>query len=236
MTQPFLLDHISAKNLGDLAMPDFCPRCFWIKARMGFKAPFSAFPSIFSHIDSYSKSITNIHLAEHNNEAPPWLMKFGSLAQQLKCPHWSKFSFEDPTTGVILRGSPDEMFKLSDSTLAILDYKTARFTEHQDKLLPIYQVQLGVYRWLALKLGMGETSVTGLVYYEPNTHGASVERILEEGFSMEFTAHILPVTTDLDQVEGLLVKAKDIAEQPEQPERTFKCKDCDALDHLKLLL
>jgi hypothetical protein len=33
---------ISAKNLGALAMPDFCPRCFWI----GMKAEKFALPNL----------------------------------------------------------------------------------------------------------------------------------------------------------------------------------------------
>jgi len=29
--EPF---RISAKNLGELALPDFCPRCFWLKLNL----------------------------------------------------------------------------------------------------------------------------------------------------------------------------------------------------------
>ena len=235
MTQPFLLEHISAKNLGALAMPDHCDRCFWIKARLGFKAPFSSFPSIFSHIDSYSKSMTNTYLQAHGNTPPPWLMKFGALAKQVECPHWSKFSFQDPATNVVLRGSPDEMFRLGDNTLAILDYKTARFTEHQDELLPVYKVQLGTYRWLAQKLGLGETSVTGLIYYEPDTHGASADKLTPDGFLMAFKANILPVETDLGQVESLLAEAKRVAQLPEPPQGSSGCKDCQIIDHLRMM-
>ena len=49
---------ISAKNLGQLVLDDFCPRCFWLKLKLGFKLPFQIFPGIFSTIDSYSKKIT----------------------------------------------------------------------------------------------------------------------------------------------------------------------------------
>ena len=30
---------ISAKNLGQVALEDFCPRCFWIKLKMANKLP-----------------------------------------------------------------------------------------------------------------------------------------------------------------------------------------------------
>ena len=238
MPQPFLLDHLSAKQLGELAMPDFCPRCFWMKARMGFKAPWSSFPSIFSHIDSYSKGMTIAH-ATACGTPPSWLMKFGKLTQQIPCPHWSKFSFADPATGVVLRGAPDEMYRLEDRTIAILDYKTARYTEHQDELLPIYKVQLSVYRWLALKNtrafpgGLGETSVSGLVYYEPATHEATADMLRVNGFVMPFTAHILPIQTDLSMVESLLAEAQRIVQLPDQPTGKVDCKDCQIIDHIK---
>jgi hypothetical protein len=48
---------ISAKNLGELAMPSFCPRCFWLKLRLNNRLPFQIFPGIFSSIDSYTKTI-----------------------------------------------------------------------------------------------------------------------------------------------------------------------------------
>ena len=41
---------ISAKNLGKLALPDHCPRCFWLQLRIGFKLPFQVFPGIFSSL------------------------------------------------------------------------------------------------------------------------------------------------------------------------------------------
>ena len=43
---------ISAKSLGELALPDFCPRCFWLKTKARGKLPFQIFPGIFSSIDA----------------------------------------------------------------------------------------------------------------------------------------------------------------------------------------
>jgi hypothetical protein len=48
---------ISAKNLGILALPEYCPRCFWLKLKLQFKLPYQIFPGIFSSIDSYSRKI-----------------------------------------------------------------------------------------------------------------------------------------------------------------------------------
>jgi len=40
---------ISAKNLGELVLSDFWPRCFWLKLNTR-QLPFQIFPGIFSLI------------------------------------------------------------------------------------------------------------------------------------------------------------------------------------------
>ena len=60
---------ISGKDLGALAMRDFCPRCFWIQRRT--KLPWQIFPGIFSSIDSYSKKV--VHGQFDKSGMPGWL-------------------------------------------------------------------------------------------------------------------------------------------------------------------
>jgi len=234
-TEGFVLKSISVRNLASLALKNACPRCFWIRTRLGFKAPWSIFPSIFKDIDAFSKKLTGVHIASH--QAPPsWLMKFGSmLGDRLPVPHWSKFSFQDPSTGIALRGEPDEMFRVQDGTLAIFDYKTARYSESQGQLEPLYRVQLGSYRWIAGHLGMGETSLTGLVYYEPHT-SASAESILEVGFKIEFTALIKKVETNLEEIDRLLTEVKRIVSLPVPPPGVEGCRDCKSVDEIRALV
>jgi hypothetical protein len=83
---------------------------------------------------------------------------------------------------------------------------------------------------------MGETSTAGLVYYEPDTHGATFDKITEGGFVMGFTAHILPVETDLALVESLLKEAKALAESQDCPPSRKGCKDCDMVDDMLAML
>jgi hypothetical protein len=154
--------------------------------------------------------------------------------KNIEVPHWSKFSFQDPISGITLRGGPDEMFYMNDRTLAILDYKTARFPEKQDNLLPLYRAQLGGYRWIALKLGMGETSLTGLIYYDPQTN-ATIKNILGDGFNMEFTAIIHEVKTNLDEIEHFLMEAKRITDMDTPPNGIEECKDCKLIEEIKAM-
>jgi len=56
MSEPL---RISAKNIGALALPDFCPRCFWLKLKARNRLPFQIFPGIFSSIDAYTKRVVH---------------------------------------------------------------------------------------------------------------------------------------------------------------------------------
>jgi hypothetical protein len=229
-TAPIKFDTISAKNLGSFAMPGACQKCLWLKARIGFNAPWGIFPGIFSTIDSFSKGISTIQIKAGTRAK--WMSKCGSIKEQLPCPHWSKFSYKDQTSGMTLRGSPDELFRLEDGTIAILDYKTSKFTDHQDDLLPMYQTQLGAYKWLAKQTGLGDTSLTALVYFEPDPAGAVQERIVESGFQMQFNAHVLPVETNVDEVLALLKSAKELVSLDVPPASQEKCKDCATIEKI----
>src|SRR2546425_142404 len=125
---------ISAKTLGQLAMPDFCPRCFWLRLRCP-QLPYQIFPGIFSSIDSFTKRTTNLHYQQYRR-LPVWLKEVGLTARPLTVPHWRKFQFIDTRTGIRLTGVPDEICQRRDGPLAVLDYKTARHTTTQDELLP----------------------------------------------------------------------------------------------------
>ena len=119
---------ISAKNLGSLALPDCCKKCFYIKLKLKNKLPWQIFPGIFSSIDSYSKSIAWAYYIKHNR-LPPWFSEFGDYETPIKVPGWNKFFYIDEETNIKLTGIPDEVLKKKDGSYAIIDYKTARFTK-----------------------------------------------------------------------------------------------------------
>jgi hypothetical protein len=129
---------ISAKNLGAVAMPEFCPRCFWIQMHAE-GIPFQIFPGIFSSIDAYSKRLVH-GCFDCRQTAPAWLNPLGSVRGYRNPPHYSKFSILDPATNIILRGTPDGILVMHDNSHVIVDYKTAKFTPNQDELFPMYEV------------------------------------------------------------------------------------------------
>ena len=165
---------ISAKNLGGVAMPGFCPRCFWIQMHAE-GIPYQIFPGIFSSIDAYGKRLVHGWFDRHQS-APPWLARLGNIKGYVNPPHYSKFSILDPATNVILRGTPDGILVMQDGSHLIVDYKTAKFTPHQDELFPMYEVQLNAYAVIGEQKGLAPVSGLALVYTEPVTEDARQER------------------------------------------------------------
>jgi hypothetical protein len=223
---------ISGKNLGELAMPDFCPRCFWIKNTL--KLPYQIFPGIFISIDSYAKAVTEGYYAKYGR-VPPWLAPLGNLGAPVKPPSHQQFKIVDPTTGITLTGAPDAVFRAADGSYFIGDYKTAKYTGAQDALMPIYEVQLNAYAYIAERTGYSPVTGLALIYYEPVTAlpGSAVDqRVWGDGFAMHFTPNLHPITLDAAMIPPLLERARDILGSEFPPGGEPECKDCQRLDEL----
>jgi len=219
---------ISGKRLGYLAQQDACHRCFWIQSHLGWRLPWSFFPGVFSSLDSYTKRVTGVH-AQIRQSLPKWLKLDGEPAA---VPHHSQFRLIVKSSGLLLTGACDELIRRPDGSLVILDYKTSRFTSHQDELLPTYTAQLNAYSLIAEGLGMGPVSGLYLVYYEPLT-GIQDESLLrlvdDDGFKMSFGAHVVPVPCQLTSLMALMKQARRIFDLTTPPPPQNGCKDCDRM-------
>ena len=222
------MHRISAKNLGILALPDSCPRCFWMRAKLGWKTPWAIMPGIFSSIDAFSKRAILAYF-EVNGRFPPWIAGRWADARPLPTPHHSTFRRVDPKNGIVLTGVPDLMLGLPDNKLAILDLKTARFSDHQDELLPMYRVQLNGYALIAEGLGMGRVEALGLVYCEPpaGDGGGGLDAwVGDQGFTMPFRATAVPVGLDRSIIPPLLERAGGILGMETTPQAREGCGEC----------
>lgn len=223
---------ISAKDLGALEMPDFCPRCFWIKRKV--KAlPWQIFPGIFSSIDSYTKKTVH-HYFDLHKCAPAWLPELTEAKRYLKTLHWTKFQRKDPVTGITLSGVEDDLFEFEDKSRMIVDYKTSKFTKNADKLLPIYDTQLNGYAWIEEGLGSVVKHELPLYYCEPITE-PEIFRIDDDGFNMGFSVHTVIIKKDTDKIPGLLQRVHDLL-SGDLPEYQEDCKDCVKLDSVLELI
>lgn len=224
---------ISAKNLGAAALPNFCPRCFWIQMH-GEGLPYQIFPGIFSSIDSYGKRLVHAWFDRHQS-APPWLAGLGDIKGYRSPPHFSKFSTLDRETGIVLRGTPDGILVRRDDSHVIVDYKTAKFTAHQDELFPMYDAQLNAYAFIGEQCGFSPVSGLALVYTEPVTDNAAAAKdgnLTEAGFVMEFSTHVLPVDLAPKRISTLLAKVREIYDRRHPPESREGCEDCALLKNL----
>ena len=223
---------ISAKNLGQLALPDYCPRCFYIKLKLNNKLPWQIFPGIFSTIDSYSKKITWRYF-EKVKKLPAWFKPYGEFTGLVPVPGWSKFSIVDSETGIMLTGVPDDIFIMADGRYFIIDYKTAKYTGNQDKLLGMYQVQLNGYSMIFEKLGMGKVGGLGLCYYEPQGDAPTVAFgtvVREDGFVMPFKAHLKEIELGAGGIVSPLLKVvREMADRDVVPVGREGCADCRQL-------
>ncbi|MFZ0963830.1 MAG: PD-(D/E)XK nuclease family protein [Terriglobia bacterium] len=224
---------ISAKNLGGVAMPGFCPRCFWIQ--MHAKGiPYQIFPGIFSSIDSYGKRLVHGWFDRHHI-APPWLSELGNIKGYRNPPHYTKFSILDRESDVVLRGTPDGILVRPDDSHLIIDYKTAKFTAHQDELFPMYEVQLNAYAMIGEQKGFAPVSGLALVYTEPVTDEAAAAKDANQtgtGFMMEFSAHIQHVDLSPGKIPPLLAKVREIYGRKRPPQPQEGCEDCALLQGL----
>lgn len=225
---------ISAKNLGALALPDFCPKCFWLKLRLENKLPFQIFPGIFASIDAYTKKIVHGFVDSHH-KFPGWLDELGELVKYENPPSYHKFNILDSASNVLLRGSPDAVFVRPDGSYMIADYKTAKYTKKQDKLLPLYEVQLNAYAVIGNVCGFNPVTDLALVYMEPVTDDDAVAAPVNyraDGFAMGFAAYIHKVELNPSSIPPLLAKVREIYDLPEAPKGRDGCKDCQILERI----
>ena len=228
---------ISGKHLGEFALPEFCPRCAWLKLKTHNRLPYQIFPGIFSSIDAYTKRVVHSWI-DRNGGLPGWMAELEPISGYIDPPHHSRFQAKMPEYGILLTGAPDGILTLTDGTLAIIDYKTARYTANQDELLPMYAVQLNSYALIAERLGFGEVTRLALIYAEPVTDVAAAQSGIHspDGFSLSFAVSVHPVDLNTGRIFPLLKRARSLFDLPVPPPRRPGCQDCARLDALVALL
>jgi len=217
---------ISAKHLGEVALAEFCPRCFWIKLRLRNRLPFQIFPGIFSSINAYSKRVVHGWFDTHHC-CPHWLKNLGVLSGYREPPHYSKFMLFDQTSNILLTGSPDGVFIRADQSHVIIDYKTATYTGTQDQLYPMYEAQLNAYALIGEQCGLTPVSALALVYTEPITDDeAAVNGVnhRDTGFVMGFQGNVHDVPLNSSLIAPLLAHTREIYDLPKSPTGCSGCK------------
>lgn len=213
---------ISAKDLGRLNMPDFCPCCFWLERHVD--KPPAVFPGIFSTLDAITKR--SVNRSFNNQEClPGWLPIKGLVGVEEGDTY---FKYPTEYGDWILTGCPDDIFQRDDGSYHIVDYKTAKFTARQDELFPIYHVQLNCYAYLAEKYDYKPVSKLSLIYCQPNE---DLEN--DDYFQLGFKIYLLDADLDQDIIPKLLIKAREILNQDKPPLAKENCRGiCQWIDRV----
>jgi len=193
---------ISGRSLAGV-LEGFCPRCFWIqhKCTLPYQMPF---PGIFSVIDSFTKRTVHGFFDRHGR-LPDWYPKIGRVVDYVKnggLLHWSRYRITHPPTGIILTGSPDDVFKLRDGSYHIVDYKTER-------------------------IGFKPVSGLSLIYMEPD---AARPPLRDRGAALGFIAAHRSVELRADRIiPPLLEEVRKVLSRSTPPRGIAGCEDCEAL-------
>lgn len=164
-------------------------------------------------------------------EPPVWLPEISEAKKYLKVPWHTKFFRKDEKTRITVSGIMDDLFECEDGSRIIPDYKTAKYTKNQDKLLPIYEVQLNLYSWIEEGFGHIVKSTLPLIYCEPVTEPGE-NLVNGSGFSMPFSVKTLTLTRNHHLVDEILEKAAEIVFNP-IPKASDECKDRAAIERIK---
>jgi hypothetical protein len=197
--------------------------------------PFQKFAGISMVIDSYAKRIIREHYAQYG-VLPSWFKCFGKNLKPVPVPHHRRFFWVDPETGIQVSGVPDEILESQDG-FCIVDYKTARWTQKQNDLLPLYRVQVNAYARIAEACGYAPVKTLGLLYFEPQSLNELDDgldtALIADGFAMQFSPRYLEVECQPQEIlPPLLCEAKRLLDLQKLPPSTPGCNDCPLLDQL----
>jgi len=123
---------ITPKRLGLVEIDSFCPRCYWYLLKQKFHPPFDQFGgAIFKSMEQAQMAVVG-DLIEKNGTLPEEFAPFCDLVGQVQFPrNWRRFKHR-LDSGVLLYGEPDDIFQVSDGSIAVIDFKTARPKDGKD--------------------------------------------------------------------------------------------------------
>ena len=200
---------------------DECPRCFYLQVVHGINRPATAFPKVFSRIDSLMKGLfANQPTTAINPELPP-----GRVAMQGKWVTSATIEFPDVEASCFIKGAFDSVLAFDDGSFAVVDFKTSSPSKQH---IAFYGRQLSAYAF-ALEhpsekgLHLEPISRLGLLYLDPVDieHGPDHKRIIYGG---EVTWQDLP--KDENGFLDFMHEVLRVLSLPEPPPSKKECGFC----------
>jgi hypothetical protein len=181
-----------------------------------------------SAVDRLLKKEFDIHRAK--GEAHPLMKKYGIDAVPLDHKDMDKWRenfvgvrFHHKPTNFIVFGAVDDIWRNSDNTLSVVDYKAT--STNQEIVLEggykeAYKRQMEIYQWLLRNNGLPVSGTGYFVYCNGNTDNAAFDGRLE------FDIQVIPYKGNDGWVEGEIIKAKKCLDSSSVPDASKECEYC----------
>ena len=203
---------------------DECQRCFYLKVVRGFARPRSAFPSIFSKIDSMMKK----YFAEKTTreiapELPPGVVAFGEKWVESR-----PIEMPGRASTCTIRGRFDSVVRFEDGSYGVIDFKTSSIGGQHVRR---YARQLHSYAYALEnpapgKLSLSPVSKLGLLCVEP------VEMLDFEKGAYAYRAE--PIWIDCPRDDEAFMSFLDgvlaVLDRSDPPEGRSTCQWCQYRD------
>ncbi len=207
-----------------------CPRCFYVDNKLGTARP-PGYPfNLNNAVDELLKKEFDIHRA--NGTQHPLAKAYGVQAVPFaheKLNEWRDalrhgISYHHPSTGLLVRGGIDDVWKDDTGALIIVDYKATSKNERIEVLDQEWHIgykrQMEVYQWLFRQNGF-QVNDTGYFVYA----NASKDREAFDG-KLEFEVTLVPYVGNPSWVEGTLTAIKQCLDSDVAPGPALDCDYC----------
>ncbi len=225
---------LRCREIGWIKHSSFCPRCFWLQRKFPLQNGhpyYSPMPGMLSTLDAYIKRVV-LHTFNLEKNLPEWLSEVTGDSKIYKVfaklPSW-EVKVEEK---FLLKGSPDAVWQLDDGSLFIADYKVAKWSDHQESLLPLYEYQAKAYAYLAEKNGY-RVSRLALIYFEPKSEFSPEDfvKINRESLALHFVQSFKPVDkASAEEIEFIVKELGQLLLLPYPPEGKENCPGCKSFE------
>lgn len=222
---------ITAKRLGMILLTNYCCACLWFLLRLRFDPPFNQFGgAIWNDMEAMQKALVG-HYLETTGCLPDKFGSFTDIVSRLDYNgHWSKYGYMHDSD-VWLYGAPDEIFKLSDGNLCVVDHKTAHDRGAEDEFLPEYQIQVIGYGNIAeVGLELGRVTKGGIFYWDVQRKSVieKPQKYVRDGcLCPPFAVSPVEVEMDFSRLDPLFKELKKVWKSKTPPATGLEnCKGC----------
>lgn len=206
-----------------------CPKCFYVDNKLGVARP-PGFPfNLNSAVDELLKREFDVHRAK--GETHPLMKEYGIDAVPFAHEELDKWrdalrhgiQFLHESTGLLVRGGVDDVWKGADGKIIIADYKATSKksevnldAEWQDG----YKRQIEVYQWLFRRNNFDVSDTGYFVYANADSDKEAFDA------KLEFDIKIIPYVGNDEWVEPVLFKIKETLDADKIPPASESCDFC----------